>query len=248
MRNFFVLWKKELSSTFLSPVAYAAGTFFLCSTGLIFYFLSGVYAAGVPGANLPSLVVGSPFYWMTQLVVIPLLTMRLFAEERRMGTLETLLTAPVRDAQVVAGKFAGVLSFYALLWLSTLFFYAALALCSEQMPGIDHGIMASVYAGVLLSGCFFLAIGLLCSLMTANQIIAAILCFTVMMVMLFAGFTGNSGAHPVLQAISLHVSQHRHLADFSRGVIDSRAVVFYLSGTWACLFSATRILESRQWK
>jgi len=248
MRNFLVLWKKELTTCFLSPLAYAASTFFLGTTGLIFYFLSGVYAAGIPGATLASLVVGSPFYWMTQLVVIPLLTMRLFAEERRMGTLETLLTAPISDAAVVAGKFAGVLTFYTLMWLPTLLFYVALSACSARMPEIDFGMLACVYLGVLLSGSFFLAIGMLCSLTTANQIVAAIICFTSLMIILFAGFIGNTGIHPVLQAASSYVSPDRHLRDFAAALIDTRTLVFYISGTWVCLFAATRLLEARQWK
>lgn len=248
MHNFFILWKKELSGYFLSPVAYAASTFFLCVTGLTFYFLSGIYAAGVPGASLSSLVVGSPFYWMTQLVVIPLLTMRLFAEERRMGTLETLLTAPVSDAQVVAGKFAGVLTFYTLMWMSTLLFYVALAACSLEMPDLDPGILASVYLGVFCSGALFLGIGLMCSLTTSNQIIAAILCFTALIVILFTGFIGSATGSADLKNWLELISLDRHLRDFSRGIIDTRTLVFYAGGSMLCLFASTRMLESRQWK
>lgn len=248
MTNILVLWKKELSSSFLSPIAYIAATFFLAVMGLIFYFLTSLHSLGVPDVRLSNLLVGSPFYWMTQMVIIPLLTMRLFADERRMGTLESLLTAPISDAQVVIGKFAGVLTFYILIWLPTLLFYAALDFLATGMPQIDYGILAATYLGILLGGAFFLSVGLLCSMTTSNQIIAAIMCFTAMVAALFAGFSDQLGTHPVLQQWSDYFSFDRHLREFAAGTVDSRPVLFYLSGIAFCLFASTRLLESRQWR
>ncbi|HMO03389.1 MAG TPA: ABC transporter permease [Kiritimatiellia bacterium] len=248
MNAFLVLWRREMTGYFYSPVAYASMTFFLLVMGMTFYFLASVLADGVPGIGVMNLMFGSPFYWMTQMVVVPLLTMRLFAEERRTGTLETLLTAPVSDAAVVGAKFAGVYSFYLVMWMPTLLFLAVLHGLSAEIPPFDPGAVAGGYIGAALTGALFLAIGLVCSLTTSNQIIAAITCFALMILFFFSGFLEFISFHPAAVAVADYLSPHRHMIEFSRGAIDSRAVVFYLGATYFFLFSATRILESRHWK
>jgi len=248
MNGFLVLLRKELNGYFLSPVAYATSTFFLAVMGVIFHLLASILAEGVPGVGVMNLLFNSPFYWMTMLVVIPLLTMRLFAEERRMGTLEHLLTAPVTDRAVVAAKFGGVFIFYLLMWMPTLLFLLGLHLYSADRVPLDPGAVAAGYLGVLLSGGFFLAWGLLCSLTTANQIIAAIICFAGMILCFMAGFLDVISYHPVAVTFSELFAPHRNLAEFSRGIVDSRPVVAYVSGTVLLLFASTRMLEARQWK
>jgi len=248
MRSFLVLWRREMTGYFLSPVAYSSLTFFLAVMGLIFYFLVSILAEGVPGIGVMNVMFGSPFYWMTLMVVIPLLTMRLFAEERRMGTLESLLTAPISDAAVVAAKFAGVYTFYILMWLPTLLFIAGLQYFSAEAPPLDSGAVAGGYFGAILSGAFFLSMGLLCSISTSNQIVAAITCFALMILVFFTGFIEYMSFSTLAITVADLVSPHRHLMEFSRGIIDTRPVIFYLSGTCFFLFAATRILESRQWK
>ena len=248
MNPFFVLWRREMTGYFYSPVAYATLTFFLVVMGMTFYFLASVLAEGVPGVGVMNLMFGSPFYWMTMMVVVPLLTMRLFAEERRMGTLETLLTAPVSDATVIAAKFAGVFSFYLLMWLPTLLFLLGLEGFSAEAPPVDAGSVAGAYLGAALSGALFLSMGLLCSLTTSNQIIAAITCFALMILFFFSGFLEYMSHIALARTISDFISPHRHMMEFSRGVVDTRAVILYLTGSFFFLFSATRILESRQWK
>lgn len=248
MRAFFIMWRRELAGYFLSPIAYATTAFFLAVMGTVFYFLVGLLASGVPDVNVLNLMFGSPFYWMAQMVVIPLLTMRLFAEERRMGTLETLLTAPVTDGHVVAAKFAGVLTFYICMWVPTVIFLLSLRWFSADAPVIDPGMLGAAYLGVTLGGAMFLAIGLFCSLTTSNQIIAAIACFMLLNGIFFIGFIDfvlPVNAAPVFADL---VSPHRHLLEFARGVIDTRAVVFYLSGAALFLFAAVRVLEARRWR
>lgn len=248
MNPFFVLWRREMTGYFYSPVAYATLTFFLVVMGITFYFLTSVLAEGVPGVGVMNLMFGSPFYWMTMMVVVPLLTMRLFAEERRMGTLETLLTAPVSDAAIIAAKFAGVFSFYLLMWIPTLLFLLGLEGLSAEAPPFDTGAIAGAYLGAALNGALFLSMGLLCSLTTSNQIIAAITCFAFMIMFFFSGFFEYTSHWVFAQNLSEFISPHRHMMEFSRGVVDTRSVVLYLSGVVFFLFSATRILESRQWK
>jgi ABC-2 type transport system permease protein len=248
MSAFLVLWRKEIGSYFHSPVAYATMAFFLAVMGVVFYFLVNVLAEGVPGISVMNLMFGSPFYWMTMMVVVPLLTMRLFAEERRMGTLESLLTAPITDSAVIAAKFSGVLTFYIIMWLPTLFFLLSLQLFSAEAPPIDFGAMAGGYLGVFLSGALFLSMGMLCSLTTSNQIVAAITCFALMILFFFGSFLEYMSYHEWAMVISDTVSPQRHMMEFSRGTIDTRPIVLYVTGTAFFLFSATRILESRQWK
>lgn len=248
MNGFLVLWRREMTGYFHSPVAYASLTFFLVVMGMTFYFLASVLAEGVPGVGVMNLMFGSPFYWMTQMVVVPLLTMRLFAEERRMGTLETLLTAPVSDAALVGAKFAGVYSFYLMMWTPTLIFLAVLHGLSAEIPPFDPGAVAGGYLGAALTGALFLSIGLLCSLTTSNQIIAAITCFALMILFFFSGFLEFISHHPTAVALADYLSPHRHMIEFSRGIVDSRPVVLYLGAAFFFLFSATRILESRRWK
>ena len=248
MNGFWCLWRKELGGYFYSPIAYATMTFFLAVMGFVFYFLTLILTAGTPGVGVINLMFGSPFYWMTLLVVIPLLTMRLFAEERRMGTLETLLTAPIADHTVVLAKFAGVLTFYIIMWLPTVAFFIALHRISADAPPLDIAVIASAYLGVWVSGALFLAIGLFCSVSTSNQIISAIYCFAILIILYFIGFLEYLTYEKAVVDIARIVSPHRHLTEFSRGVIDSRPLVLYISGVVFFLFTSTRMLESRQWK
>ena len=248
MRAFFVLWRRELGALFIAPLAYAVMAFFLASMGLVFYFLTGLLASGVPGIPLHQALFGSPFYWVALLVIIPLITMRTFAEERRTGTLEALLTAPVSDATVTGAKFAGVLTFYVMLWLPTLLFLALLIGLSDDAPPADIGAIAGGYLGTLLIGAFFLALGLLCSAATASQVVAAMSCFALMLGFLFASFADYLTFQPALRAAADFLAPPNHLRDFARGLIDTRPIVLYLSGILYFLFATVRTLETRQWK
>lgn len=248
MNAFLTLWRKELTGYFLSPVAYIVTIFFLVVMGAIFSLLVSVLAQGPAGVTMMNLLFGSPFYWMTMLVVLPVLTMRLLAEEKKTGTIETLMTAPVSDAAVVLAKFAGVSSFYVIMWLPTVLYLFVLRHFSSLMAPIDLGPMAGGYLGALLVGLFYLSIGLLCSALTSNQIVSAITSFAVMIILFLGGLVDYLTDEPALQAVCQHISSYQHMLDFSRGLIDSRPIVFYLSGTALLLFAAVKVVESRQWK
>lgn len=248
MNAFLTLWRKELTGYFLSPVAYIVTIFFLVVMGAIFSLLVSVLAQGPAGVTMMNLLFGSPFYWMTMLVVLPVLTMRLLAEEKKTGTIETLMTAPVSDAAVVLAKFAGVCSFYVIMWLPTVLYLFVLRHFSSLMAPIDLGPMAGGYLGALLVGLFYLSIGLLCSALTSNQIVSAITSFAVMIILFLGGLVDYLTDEPALQAVCQHISSYQHMLDFSRGLIDSRPIVFYLSGTALLLFAAVKVVESRQWK
>lgn len=248
MSGFLTLWRKELTGYFLSPIAYIVTIFFLVVMGSIFSLLVSVLAEGPAGVTVMNLLFGSPFYWMTMLVLVPVLTMRLFAEEKKSGTIETLMTAPVTDTAVVLAKFAGALGFYAFMWLPTLVYLFILHHYSAAMAPLDPGPLAGGYLGALLTGMYYLSIGLLCSSLTSNQIVAAIITFAAMLLLFLAGLLDYVMRDDIARAISAHVSSYNHMLEFSRGAIDSRPVVYYLTGTALMLFATVKIVEARNWK
>jgi len=248
VKGFLPLWFKELTGYFLSPVAYVVAIVFLTVMGGIFSLLVSVLADGPAGITIMNLLFGSPFFWMTMLVVVPALTMRLMAEEKRSGTIETLLTAPVSDAAVVLAKYAGALSFYALMWLPTAAYVIILRQFSSMMAPVDLGPMAGGYLGAMLIGMFYLAIGLFCSALTSNQIVAAFLSFALMIGFFLAGLLDFVAYGNTLSALSRALSSYQHMLDFSRGAIDTRPVVLYLSGTALMLYATVKVVEARNWK
>lgn len=248
MNRFFALWKREAASYFVSPVAYILATMFLVVMGTGFWFIANV-----------RLVNGATFYellralfggigWVAVLMVIPVLSMRSFAEEKRSGTLEMLLTAPVRDGAVVMSKFLGIFTVYVMMWLPTLLYFPMLQRISGGAVELDTGALAAAYLGVFLTGGFFLSIGLLCSALTENLIIASISSFAVITLIFLAGFLPEVSPVPALRRFSEPLSPVLHMLEFGRGVIDTRAVVLYVSSTLLMLTVTTRILESRRWR
>ena len=224
-------------------------TFFLIVEGYSFWNLASMLAMGSSEVTVMSQFFGTVFFWIPFLIVVPVLTMRLFAEEKRTQTIEMLLTAPVTDLQVVLAKYLGVLSFYVCMWLPTLSYAYILRVFSSETAPIDFGTMLGGYLAALLMGMFYLSVGLFCSALTREQIVAAIMCFTVMFVMFFVGLLP---AYPYVQSefvkrVCTYGSPFIHMLDFSRGSVDTRPIVFYVSGTILVLFFVHRALETRKW-
>lgn len=246
MNAFIHLWLRDIASYFRTSIAYVVGVFFLAITGFSFWMLAIRLAQGTPNGDMTSTLFGSPWFWLAMLIVTPLLSMRLFAEERRMGTLEMLLTAPVTETEVVLAKFAGAYVTFLLLWVPTLAYAAILKYCGAHLPPIDWGPVAAGYLGTALVGAFFLAVGLLCSLLTRHQMIAAMACLAALGLLLSAGLLPiYSRTEPVRQ-IARYVSAPLHMQDFSAGIIDTRTVIWYASITVLLLFVSIRILEARR--
>ncbi|WFB35479.1 ABC transporter permease [Kiritimatiellota bacterium B12222] len=248
MKRFLTLWKREVASYFISPVAYILATMFLLVMGMGFWFLANV-----------RLMNGATFYdllralyggvaWFAVLMVIPVLSMRSFAEEKRSGTLEMLLTAPVKDSEVVFSKFLGIFTVYVVMWLPTLAYYPLLQNVAHEPLAYDYGAMAAAYLGVFLVGGFYLSIGLLCSSLTQNLIISSISSFAVIALTFLAGFLPAVSPIPLLREWSEPFSSVLHMLEFSGGVIDTRSVILYVSSTMFILMVTTRILESRRWR
>lgn len=242
MRNFLSIWRREMKACFCSPVAYVTMIAFLLLVGATFM---SALARQAGTAETPSaLLFATVVLWMTFLVAV--VSMRLFSEENRSGTLETLMTAPVTEAEAVLGKYAAGLSFVLIAILPCVSYPFILVAMNPAMETADLGAMAGGVAIVLLLAAFCQSVGLLVSIMTKNQIIAAMCCFAaVWLALLFAWLVS---ALPLgLAGVAEQYSAMNHLADFTRGLIDTRAVVLYTSATVFMLFAAVRVLEWRRW-
>lgn len=246
MSAFPTLWKREMGAAFRTPVAYVSGTVFLLVTGAAFWMLALRLSREPSDATMASLLFGSPWLWLALLLATPLLTMRLFAEEYRMGTMETLMTAPVTETEVVLAKFAGAYSTFLLLWIPTLAYGPLLAWCGAPLDPAAWGPVGVAYLGVALIGAPFIAAGLLCSLLTRHQMVAAMLCLAVLGLLLTAGELARQVPAGPLRPVSVLLSIPRHMDDFAAGVIDSRTVLWHASAAVLLLFASIRLLEARR--
>lgn len=242
MRKLFALVQRELLAYFSSPLAYVVLTAFLFINGYVFYlivaFLNDPRTQAM--APLKLLFGGTIFFWLYLLFVVPVITMRLLAEERRTGTLEVLLTSPVSEGQVVAGKFIAAFVFYLFLWLPTWVYVWILA----SHAAIDFGPVWAGYLGIALLGLLFLSVGLLTSALVRNQIIAAILAFAVLVVVFSVGLVENLASGSALKGALGYMNLWNHMDDFAKGIVDTRHIVYNLSLAGLFLFLATKALEA----
>lgn len=252
MRPLITLIKREFTAYFLSPVAYVTLAVFLLVTGYLFYLtLEALTTSGPRGVEYPMQgLLGDEKFWLVFLFVPPLLTMRLFAEERGTGTLEALLTAPIRDWQVVMGKYIACFMFYVVLWLPTLLYIPILTNmdAGTWASRIDPNPVWTSYLGVMLAGGMFLAIGLFVSSLVKSQLVAAMIAMVIGLVFVVAGFwrpdlDSGSLAYRLIYFVSVPEHFRR---DFTRGLIDTRHLILYASVTVFCLFLTMRSLEARR--
>ena len=247
---FFTLLNREVRAYFLSPVAWAVLYFFLLLTGFNFYAGVAALNRGPSEVTVVEAFFNTIFFWFGFVLVFPLITMRLFSEEYKMGTIEPLMTAPVRDSQVVLAKYCGALVFYITLWLPSLLYFLVFTWVTRLQAAGAAGPFIGAYAMHLLMGMFYIAIGCLASALTRNQIIAAVMSFSVITLLFFFGlltfFILN--ITPVLREMTGYFSALEHMAEASRGIFDTRPVVFYLSLTAFTLFLTFHVFQSRRWK
>ena len=248
------IYKKELRLYFTSPVAYVLLTIFLFIAGYFFYSIfafftrSSMQMAMNPqmgrDLNVTDSVLRPLFANLSVilLLLMPLVTMRLFAEERRSGTIELLLTYPVRDGAVLIGKYLAALTLYATMIAGTLAYPALLAYFAR----VEWGPMLTGYVGLLLMGAMFLAVGLFASSLTENQIVAAIVTFGVLLMFWIIGWTAEFAPKPY-GAVLTHLSILEHNDTFAKGVLDTKDVIYYLDFTALALFLTLRSLEARRW-
>src|ERR1700704_4550890 len=250
MRKFFVLFMREVRSYFYSPIAYIVLVFFLLVSGVDFYFQVSFMNQRPMSFSVQEAFFNSVFFWFAFVLIFPLITMRLFAEEFELGTIEPLMTAPVRDLQVVLAKFFGALVFYIVLWIPTLLFFAIFQKITHQPAANSVGAYWGSYLLLLLFGMFYLSIGCLASVVTKNQIVAAIISFSVITLFFFLGLVQlilldvSSGMRDALG----YFSAIEHMGTFSRGIIDTRPIVLYLSMTVLMLALTYQAFQSRKWR
>ncbi|MBI2875519.1 MAG: ABC transporter permease subunit [Candidatus Tectomicrobia bacterium] len=253
--NLFPILQREFKSYFVSPIAYIVTFIFLLVSGYFFYtnfawyaFISLQMAAAPEGGhdlNLTSGVLSPLFLNMSiiMLLMMPLLTMRLFSEEKKTGTIELLLTYPIRDGEALLGKFAACLAVFAVMLALTLFYVLLLALYGEP----EYGPVITGYLGLLMMGAAFISLGILASSWTENQIVAAAVSFGFLILFWAISWT-TYFTGPTLGAVLNHLSLMEHLTSFSKGVIETKDVVYYLGFTFFCLFLTLRSLESKRWR
>jgi ABC-2 type transport system permease protein len=240
MRKTLLLTRRELSAYFVSPIAYVAMVFFLFLSGILFgspWF--GAFRPGQP-AQLQSV-----FYLVSfvLLLVIPALTMRTLAEERGSGTIESLLTAPITDAQVVIAKFLGCWIFYLAVIAPTLLYVAALAAFGTP----DYGSIMAGYLGLALLGAMYVAIGVLASSLTRMQVIAFVVAFFPLLFLHLLGLFAGSMPSPWRSIVRM-AGTLAHYEDFNRGIVAVNHVVYFLAITVYALFLTVKVLESRRWR
>jgi len=246
MRNAFHIAAREVLSFFATPFAWVLLTVWMIIEGLHFYLLATYYATqsfapGDTGDTPISYFFSGLLFFLPVLVAVPLLTMRLLSEERRTGTIETMLTAPVRDVEVIGGKYLASWVFWLALWAPTALYLPLL----QSYGDLDWGAVGSAYLGVACLGAYYLAIGVLMSALSSHMAVAGSLTFAALVLLLLLGlgeyvFSGESA-----DALG-YVNALRHMEDFSRGVVDSRHLVFAGSIAALCLFLSVRALEARR--
>jgi ABC-2 type transport system permease protein len=239
MRNVTTVAGRELGAYFLSPIAYAVMAIFLFAMGMAFGL--GTF---VNGKEASLKVLFNPWALLFLVPVLPLLTMRLIADETRTGTIETLMTAPVTDAEIVLGKFLGAMTFYVILLAAMLIYPIVLSLYGP----VDAFLLVCQGIGLILAGALYISVGLFFSACTKHQVVAALISVTLLAIMTFASQelaqqVEAGKVRIVLQQISVAA----HFFDFVRGMLDLNHVVFFLSTTALFLFLTVKRLEMRRW-
>lgn len=242
MRSVFAVFRRELIQYFTSPIAYLVAFAVLLLGGMIFNNDLAVRNGGRAETDGSAILV---YFALFTLFLAPLLTMRLMAEENREGTLELLMTLPVRDADIVIGKFLGAWAYYSILLAMTIVYQVLLIWLSPP----DLGKTLGAYIGIWLYGGAALAVGLLFSALTENQIIAAFLSLATLLLLWVADLVGRLiNNRPVAQVVRTFSFQTHFLYSFAIGLVRLEDLVFFAGVITGILYLTIRIVESRRWR
>ncbi len=249
------IFKKEMRLYFTSPIAWVIGAIFLLISGYFFHSIFAFFSmASMQSAMNPQMArdlnvtdsVLRPLFsniTVILLLLMPMVTMRLFAEERRSGTIELLLTYPVRDGAVLVGKYLAALTLYGCMLAGTLLYPAMLMYFAK----LDWGPLLTGYLGLILLGATFLAVGLFASSLTENQIVASLVAFGVLLIFWVIGWSADY-AGGTWGSMLRHLSLIEHFDSFAKGVLDTKDVIYYVNFIVLALFLSLRSLEARRWK
>ncbi|MEJ6578743.1 MAG: ABC transporter permease [Akkermansiaceae bacterium] len=249
MRTFRILLFKELKTYFLTPFGWLILTFAALMQGFVLSTTLEKFETESQNESLVHLNFNSPFFWFYFLILFPVLTMRLFSEENRSGTLEGLLTAPVRTWQVVLSKFFAAYICFIVLWIPAFIHFELFTLITDIPPPFASGELYGAMTIILLMGALFTAFGCLASVMTSSQIIAGVVCVGILLVHFFLGLvTTQFGDQIAAAPVFDFVSSQNHLRSFSRGLLDTRPFAYYLATTSFILLLTHHLLDYRRWK
>jgi len=251
MRVFFILLIRELKGIFLSPTAYIVLACFTLVSGLILMMNLNILQMGPNRMSLVQLTFNSIWFWISYLLILPLLTMRLLSEEQKSGTIEPLLTAPVRTWQVVLSKYLAAFSLYAVLWAPSMLHFYIYSQFSGQSAALSTSSIASSYTLILLMGAFYIAVGIFASALSSQQIVAGFVAFSLILIHWLLGYLVphfSTRLTAEMMETLAYFSSVMHMRTFSGGLIDTRAIVYYLSFAVVMLFLTHQALESRKWK
>ena len=262
MKGIIAIYRREMGSYFVSPIAYIVVGLFLLICGWFFnrilaFFIEQSMTAQMrsmqmgggapPPMDVPGLVLQNFFGIVSTIILflLPMLTMGIYAEERKRGTMELLMTSPLTDFQIVFGKFLAALTLFVAMLAPTLIYHLIMSSYSE--PGIPWSVLWSGYLGLFLLGSVLVAMGAFISSLTESQIIAGVATFAVFLLLWVLDF-GARDASSTWSDIVQYLSILRHYDDFSRGVIDTTNVIFYVSLAAVSVFLTQRSLDSMRWR
>jgi ABC-2 type transport system permease protein len=253
VRNILAIAGKELRGYFASPIAYIVLGLFALVFGWFFYVplaffnRSSMQMQMGGNMNISQMLIAPMFTNATvvMLFLLPAITMRTYSEEKRSGTIELLLTSPITDTQIILGKFIGAMGLYVTMLALTLVHIAIVYLFTDPNP--DWKPIASAYLGLILMGGCFISIGLLISSLTKNQVVASVATFVVFLMLWVINWIGTF-VGPTTQAILNQLSLTDHFDDFSRGVIDTKHLVFYISFICLGLFLTAKSVDTERWR
>jgi ABC-2 type transport system permease protein len=252
VRNILAIAHKELRGYFASPMAYIIIGFFALPFGVFFYLYvnafvrQGLQMAQFGGAmNVNQFVIRNVLQNAAVIVlfIMPMITMRTYSEEKRSGTIELLLTSPVTDLEIILGKFFGALGLYVAMLAVTLLYVGILFVYGNP----EWRPLVAGYLGLLLMGGSFVAIGLLISSTTNNQIVAGVISFIVFLLLWIVGWFADS-AGPTIGPITQYLSITEHFDDFSKGIIDTKHVIYYLTLITFGLFLTAKSVDTERWR
>jgi gliding motility-associated transport system permease protein len=255
MNNILAIAGKELRSYFSTPIAYIVIGFFALLFGYFFYAMLIIFNQQ---SQLGGLEGGGPTDINAQLIrplflnasvimlfVLPLITMRTYSEEKRSGTIELLLTSPLTDFEIIMGKFLGAMALYGSMLAITLIHMTILA--SYATPRPEWRILLTGYVGLLLMGGCFISVGLLISSMTKNQIVSGMITFAVFLLLWVINWVA-SFVGPTTQTVLNYLSITDHFDDFTKGILDTKHLVYYFSVMSFGLFLTMRSVDTERWK
>ena len=254
MRNILAIAHKELRAYFASPIAYIVIGFFALLYGFFFiaimrYFVGQSMQAGLMGGaqamNVNQQLIRPLLQNVTVVVLflLPMVTMRTYAEEKRSGTIELLLTSPVTDFEIVMGKFLGAMALYCAMLAVTLFHVAVLYLYGRP----EWKPIVTSYLGLILFGGCFISVGLFISSLSKNQIVAGSVTFVIFLLLWVINWIG-SFAGPTGDKLTAYLSIVDHFDDFSKGVIDTTHIIYYVSFITFGLFLTAKSVDSERWR